>query len=139
MTALEQAKQSMSLPDLMARFGLSDHAKKSARCPFHDDRNNSFSVFQNESGEWIWNCFAGCGGGDAAAFVARVEGTSNGEGCRRLIELTTTRLGGGGRTEGSIPLCGHRLASPENPEPIGVMPDSVADAWNEGVDYVLAH
>ncbi len=92
MTALEVAKTSLSLPDLMARLGLGEHAKKSARCPFHEDRNNSFSVFQGESGEWAWNCFAGCGGGDAAAFLAKVEGISNGDACRRLIEMS-----GGGR------------------------------------------
>lgn len=62
MTALEQAKHVLPLPDLMARLGLGEHAKKSARCPFHDDQNSSFSIFQGEGGEWVWNCFAGCGG-----------------------------------------------------------------------------
>ena len=33
---------------------------KSIRCIFHDDTNNSASIFQNEKGDWIYNCF-GCG------------------------------------------------------------------------------
>lgn len=99
MTPLEIAKQALPLPDLMARLGLREHAKKSARCPFHEDRSNSFSVFQSESGEWAWNCFAGCGGGDVAAFIARVEGISNGEACRRLIQISGARIAAGKRVE----------------------------------------
>ena len=99
MTALEVAKSSLSLPDLMTRLGLGEHAKKSARCPLHEDRNNSFSVFRGENGEWAWNCFAGCGGGDAAAFLAKVEGISNGDACRRLIEMS----GGGRLPESFLP------------------------------------
>jgi hypothetical protein len=89
MTALESAKLAMPLPGLMARLGLSEHAKKSARCPFHEDRNNSFSVFQTRTGQWAWNCFAGCGGGDAVAFLARVTNISNGGACRRFIEMAS--------------------------------------------------
>lgn len=135
MTALEVAKQSVSLPELMGRYGLGEHAKKSARCPFHEDRSNSFSVFQSESGEWAWNCFAGCGGGDAAAFLAHLEGISNSDACRRLIELAGTQSRGDEKTRQPK----QQKARAATPESVGVMPDSVADAWNEGVDYLLAH
>ncbi|WP_066639680.1 hypothetical protein [Desulfolucanica intricata] len=33
---------------------------KSIRCIFHDDTNNSASIFQNEKGDWIYHCFS-CG------------------------------------------------------------------------------
>jgi 5S rRNA maturation endonuclease (ribonuclease M5) len=90
--ALEEAKARLSLRQLMTKLGLAAHAKRSAKCPFHEDRNNSFSVFQNSSGEWVWNCFAGCGGGDAASFLARFEGISNSDACRKLIGLAGGRV-----------------------------------------------
>ena len=135
MTALEAAKASISLPDLMAQLGLGEHAKKSARCPFHEDRNNSFSVFKTETGDWAWNCFAGCGGGDAVAFLARAANISNGDACRRLIELTDARSTGLRAFGPVLP----KPSQPSPPVPLPVMPDSVADSWTEGVDYVLAH
>lgn len=132
---LEQAKQRLPLPELMAKLGFAEQAKKSARCPFHEDRNKSFSVFQRPNGEWSWNCFAGCGGGDEAAFLARVESLSNGDGCRRLIELS-----GGRGSHSCIPIR-RPVSRRQQPacEPIPGMPDAVAQAWNEGVDYILAH
>ena len=87
MSALEQAKQSISLPELMARLGRGEHAKKSARCPFHEDRNPSFGVYLNDKGEWAWKCQAGCGQGDGADFIAKIENISNSEACRRYVEI----------------------------------------------------
>ena len=37
-------------------------------CPFHDDKNRSFSV--NAEGNY-WHCFAGCGGGSVIDFWMR--------------------------------------------------------------------
>jgi hypothetical protein len=63
-SAIGEAKRKLSLPALMHQFGLGKHTKKSARCPFHDDQRNSFSVYKNGSGEFRFKCFAGCGEGD---------------------------------------------------------------------------
>jgi hypothetical protein len=41
----------------------------SAKCPFHDDRHNSFS-FNTVDGGWI--CFAGCGKGNGIQFIQRI-------------------------------------------------------------------
>ena len=38
-------------------------------CPFHDDQNPSLSVNIPST---LWNCHAGCGGGDAAEFARRL-------------------------------------------------------------------
>src|ERR1041384_5386022 len=54
----------------MARCGDGDRAKKSARCPFHEDGNNSFSVWQRD-GLWYWKCHAGCGEGDEIHYLQR--------------------------------------------------------------------
>jgi DNA primase (bacterial type) len=60
----------------MAKEGLADNAKKSARCPFpgHEDKHPSFSVFKGEDGFWHWNCFAGCGEGDEITFLSKLKG-----------------------------------------------------------------
>src|SRR3954463_3273719 len=42
---LALAKQRLPLSALMAQLGFGDRAKKSARCPFHDDSAASFSLY----------------------------------------------------------------------------------------------
>ena len=49
-----KAKAALPLPALMHQLGLGEHAKKSARCPFHDDKHNSFSVWRNEYGSVVF-------------------------------------------------------------------------------------
>lgn len=45
-----------------------------ARCPFHDDRSPSLSLYQSIGG-WRWHCF-GCGvGGDVIDWVAKLNNT----------------------------------------------------------------
>ena len=65
---MAEAKRRLPLPALLQRLGLDEHAKKSAQCPCHDDKHNSFSVWQN-NGAWFWKCHAGCGGGDEINFI----------------------------------------------------------------------
>lgn len=45
--------------------------RRKAKCPFHEDKNPSFSVDLKDGS---WNCFAGCGGGGVIELVARREG-----------------------------------------------------------------
>jgi hypothetical protein len=61
-TPIQQAKSSLPLTCLMERLGLGNQAKKSAQCPFHEDKRDSFSVWQTDGG-WFWKCHAGCGKG----------------------------------------------------------------------------
>jgi hypothetical protein len=63
------------MPALMTKLGLGEHAKKSARCCFHDDQRNSFSVWQRD-GAWFWKCHAGCGEGDEISFPRKLKGLS---------------------------------------------------------------
>lgn len=137
MTPLEQAKQLLPLPDLLSRLGLGEHAKKSSRCPFHDDSNNSFSVFQNEKGEWAWNCFGQCGcGGDEPAFIAKRDNIENDEACRRYIELTDAKGNNVPAPKHTASRVSSFLAKPAD---IRAMPLKVSDAWREGLDYAQAH
>jgi hypothetical protein len=84
---LLQAKQRLSLPVLMSQLGFGDRAKKSARCPFHDDSSASFSVFTGDDGQDFWKCHAGCGQGDAIDFLAKHRGLNNADACREYIRL----------------------------------------------------
>jgi hypothetical protein len=87
MSDIDDAKQNLPLPELMDRLGCGEHAKKSAKCPFHDDRHNSFSVWCNDAGRWFWKCHTGCGGGDEITFLELHEGLSNAEAIKRYLEL----------------------------------------------------
>jgi AAA domain/CHC2 zinc finger len=84
---IEEAKQRLPLPALMHQCGLGKHAKKSARCPFHDDRHNSFSVWKNGSGRWHWKCHAGCGEGDEINFLQLHRGISQDEAMKMFLEM----------------------------------------------------
>jgi hypothetical protein len=84
---IPSAKQRLPLPALMHQLGLDDHAKKSAKCPFHEDQRNSFSVHKNGSGEFRFKCFAGCGEGDEITFLEKHKGISNKEATKLFLEM----------------------------------------------------
>ena len=86
---IDEAKRRLPLPDLMSRLGLGGHAKKSAHCPFpgHEDKHESFSVFEGDDGFWHWNCFAGCGDGDEIMFLRKLKGLSNTEAMNRYLSM----------------------------------------------------
>ena len=83
---IREAKRKLPLPTLMYRLGLGEHAKKSARCPFHDDAQNSFSVWQN-NGAWFWKCFAGCGKGDEINFLESHKSISRSDATKLFLEM----------------------------------------------------
>jgi hypothetical protein len=83
---IQQAKLRLPLPLLMQQLGLSEHAKKNAQCPFHDDRNPSFSVFQI-GGSWFFKCHAGCGTGDEINFLEKHKGISRSEATTLYLEM----------------------------------------------------
>lgn len=55
-----------AIPSLRSGKG----AEATGLCPFHDDKNPSFSVDLDEG---LWHCHAGCGGGNIYQFIARKE------------------------------------------------------------------
>ncbi len=84
---IDEAKKVLPLPALLHREGLGDHAKKSAKCPFHDDDRNSFSVYKNGSGVFQWKCFAGCGRGDEIDFLEKRRAISRSDATKLFIEM----------------------------------------------------
>jgi hypothetical protein len=83
---IEDAKRRLPLPELMQQLGLGEHANKSARCPFHEDRRNSFSVWHNERG-WFFKCHAGCGEGDEINLLELHKGISPGDATKLFLEM----------------------------------------------------
>jgi 5S rRNA maturation endonuclease (ribonuclease M5) len=65
-----ELKRRLPLPELMARCGDGDAAQVRALCPFHDDKNPSFSVWEGD-GSWLWKCHAGCGEGDEIHYLEK--------------------------------------------------------------------
>ena len=57
-----------------------------AAVPFHDDQTPSFGVTPSKN---LWNCLAGCGGGDVIELVMRKENVS----FRQAVDILRQRLG----------------------------------------------
>lgn len=97
MNTIREAKRKLPLPDLMAMLGYGQAAQRQCQCPFHDDENPSFSVFQKED-RWGWKCHAGCGEGDEIDFVAKVKGLS-----KSAVSLEFLALAGNGASSDALP------------------------------------
>lgn len=91
-TPIEQIKDRLDLAELVREYA--PELKKAgiswkARCPFHQEKTPSF-VVSPEKG--IWHCF-GCGaGGDAFAFVQKMEGVEFIDALRLLAERAGVKL-----------------------------------------------
>src|SRR5260370_18970239 len=85
-TPIQQAKLRLPLPLLMRQLGLGEHAKKSDKCQFHDDKHNSFSVWESDSG-WFWKCHAGCGKGDEINFLELHKRETRSDATRFFLEM----------------------------------------------------
>ena len=81
---LAEAKQRLPIDALWTDFNFAGKPSKSCRCPFHEDGSNSFSVSADGA---LFNCFAGCGGGDAVSFYALASGLPHKEACRAYLAL----------------------------------------------------
>src|SRR5438094_5880212 len=117
---IDEAKRRLPLPELMKRLGLGQHAMKSARCPFHDDKHNSFSVWQ-QNGVWRWKCHVGCGCGDEINFLELHESLSRRDATKRFLELAGVN--------GADPIHPSANARPMNAEPKTLNWDSCVDAF----------
>jgi hypothetical protein len=85
-TPIQQAKLKLPLPLLMQQLGLGEHARRNARCPFHEDSNPSFSIFQIGSA-WFFKCHTGCGTGDEINFLEKYRGVTRSEAIEIYLEM----------------------------------------------------
>ena len=84
LSPLEAAKERITIYDLWHLLNLPGKPGRSCRSPFREDRNPSFSIYDDGR---KWKDHATGLGGDAVDFVALVFSISNGDACRKLIEL----------------------------------------------------
>jgi hypothetical protein len=86
--AITRAKLALPLPDLWRKLGWPGEPKRSCRRPYApEDSRDKGSVFQTDSGAWLFHDFVSGENFDEAALLARVEGIDNGDACLRYIEL----------------------------------------------------
>jgi len=86
---LARIKREVPLEDLCREYaiGLSGSGKNLlGKCPFHEDDEPSFAVTPNKN---LWNCLAGCGGGDNIKLVMDIEKIS----FRRAADKLAAKLG----------------------------------------------
>ncbi len=81
---LAQAKERLTIHYLWRHFGFENEPSKSCRCPFHTDKGPSFSVTADGA---LFNCFTGCGSGDAVDFFQLATGLPRADACRAFIKL----------------------------------------------------
>jgi len=83
---LERAKQAVGTGPYDRKFHPRNGGGKdyTTKCPWHDDRHNSFSVFER-NGEFLWKCHGSCNaGGDVIDFLVRLYGMSFREACKEI-------------------------------------------------------
>ena len=86
---IQDAKQALPMPDLWRKLGWPGEPTKSCRRPYSpEDSRDKGSVFQHQSGAWLFHDFVSGENFDEVALLARVEGIDNSDACRRYIELS---------------------------------------------------
>ena len=87
---LQRIKSQVKVAELCREYGIElkpmGPDNLMGRCPFHDDATPSFGVTPSKN---LWNCLAGCGGGDTIQLVMKKEGVS----FRHAVEVLRQRLG----------------------------------------------
>src|SRR5262249_18669359 len=85
---IDEAKERLPLPELLAQLGLGAHAKTSAHCLWHDDQHPSFSVFKGKDGFWHYKCFVcDAQGGDEVTFLVKHLGITRRQAINRDLEM----------------------------------------------------
>lgn len=76
-----------------AALGLKGAPAKSCFCPFHEDRNASFSVYTSPIDQRPkWKCHAGCGGGDILDLWVKATGMTKSDALRELRKASLGRV-----------------------------------------------
>jgi DNA primase catalytic core len=87
---LQRLKREVSLAVLCRDYGIElkqiGPDNLMGRCPFHADKTPSFGVTPSKN---LWNCLAGCGGGDTIQLVMKKEGVS----FRHAVEILQRKTG----------------------------------------------
>ena len=83
----DTVKDKVDMMELLQEYGLSPpstSARRSMKCPFHNDKRPSFSVDYDKK---LWYCHTGCGGWDSIKFVQKMESCDFMTALRKLNEI----------------------------------------------------
>ena len=84
---INQLKSEVPLPKLVVELGYEQSlVSRSTNCPFHDDGNPSFGIWETD-GMWKWKCHSGCGHGDELDFIQKALGIDQTAALTKLREL----------------------------------------------------
>lgn len=86
MNDIEQARQNLPLPDLMAKMGFGEFAKSSVRSPFRDEKSPSWGIYES-AGRWRFKDHGTGEGGDEIDFIEKAEGLDRKAAIERFCEL----------------------------------------------------
>ena len=76
-----------------ASLGLKGVPARSCFCPFHEDRNASFSVYPSPIDQRsMWKCHSGCGGGDLLDLWVKATGLTKSDALRELRKASLGRV-----------------------------------------------
>ena len=85
--------RSLDADQVWAALNLKGCPSRSCNCPFHDDRNASFSVRPSPVDQRpLWRCFAGCGHGDMLDLWVKATGMTKGDALRELRKSSLGRV-----------------------------------------------
>ena len=86
MSDIEQARQNLPLPELMAKMGFGEFAKSSVRSPFREEKSASWGIYES-GGRWRFKDHGTGEGGDEIDFIEKAEGLDRKAAIERFCEL----------------------------------------------------
>ena len=86
MSDIEQARQNLPLPELMAKMGFGEFAKSSVRSPFREEKSPSWGIYES-GGRWRFKDHGTGEGGDEIDFIEKAEGLDRKAAIERFCEL----------------------------------------------------
>ena len=87
--------RSLDARQVWSALGLPGEPKSSCKCPKHNDRSASFSVYRSKyDGRWLWMCHAGCNRGDLVDLWVLMTGLSKGAALSEMRKAFDSRCGG---------------------------------------------
>ena len=81
---LGRIRATVSMRDVLGRYGIRVDRGGKAACPFHHDRHPSMKIYPGDRGYYCFVCHEG---GDVLRFIQRMENCSFGEAARIAAEM----------------------------------------------------
>lgn len=130
---LERAKAHLIIPDVAARLFPGWRAAPSCKSPFRQDRNASFSVFDDGR---KWKDHATGEYGDIVDFIAKARGISKCDAAHELIAMAGAQ---GPVASRPVAVERKKTADAAPSLPLAPMSAQCSAIWDEGVEHLLTN